>query len=148
MAAEESRHRRRATLVGYVLHVEPGGLREHQQRGMVEAAGAGGTVSVFAGIGLHLGHEIFQRLPRRVALHRQQVALAVELDDRREVGADVVGQLLVVADRSALAAARNEQGVAVRRRVADILDRKSVVVGKSVSVSVEFGGTGIIKKKK
>src|SRR3546814_19173657 len=33
------------------------------------------------------------------------------------------------------------------RMVAGILDRKSVGEGKSVSGSVEFGGSGIIKKK-
>src|SRR3546814_11954296 len=68
--------------------------------------------------------------------------MAVELDGI------AVGDAHAAADRSAadVVAAEVEQQQMLGAFLG--IDRKSVVKGKSVSVSVEFGGRGIIKQKK
>src|SRR3546814_15573132 len=52
------------------------------------------------------------------------------------------------ARRHRLRASRNPDAATRYRRCSSKLDRKSVVLGKSVSVRVDLGGRVIIKKKK
>src|SRR3546814_12391180 len=86
--------------------------------------------------------DLLAAIGRRRDVARDRAAFGVLRDAHAFAGA-VIGPAVIAADDIAvLAPALGELCRAVAA------DRKSVVLGKSVSVSIAFGGRRIIKKKK
>src|SRR3546814_20074442 len=86
-------------------------------------------------------HAILSTLDELGPCHQKELASRVVVDP-----GDIVAYLDSLQESGYVVRERDQSDR--RRQVVSITDRKSVVSGKSVSVSVDLGGRRIIRKKK
>ena len=92
MAAEERRKRRACAGVGHVAHLETRGMGEHLDRHVQGAIDTGGGKGQSIRLFLAIGHQVLQRLVRRLRAHHQHRRIGGDQRDRHELVA-AVGRL-------------------------------------------------------
>ncbi len=116
LPADDSGHRRRPALVGYVHHLQTGALEKHDHRQVAIGGDAAGGVGDCLWPLANIGNKLGQGLDRQARMHGQSGRTGRDEADRREILHRVVARVQDRRHDGDNRQAAHEQRIAVGRR--------------------------------